>query len=582
MLESEGPAGSRVRLARIKFANYRCLRDVEVAFDQRTVLIGANGAGKTSILDALDKTFGSGRRGYGFRESDLSDPDLELVVEYTLVPNDGDTFTADEHALFETHVDVVGDVEVVLVRVVAGHEEDGVFRSRGYFLKSDGEEDGAFDVATRSAIGFFFLGASRDSQREFDDRGGLWARLSSLLEAAHDPEAVESLTADAGRQLVEAVLGEHRLGELAETVERFVAVLPTEVALSAELRATSVDFRSLLRGTSLVVGAGDELLPLRDHSTGLQSLALFGLFRAFLQTTGGGLLAVGLEEPEIHLAPHVGRSLVALASEPGYQVIFTSHAPSITDAVELREIRVLRGTSAGTEVRAVGDGLFDIEELARLNRELRLAGTEFLFARAVLLCEGASELGALPEFARKLACDLDRSGISVLPVGGGGFEPFLKLLGPEGFDIPHCVVCDNDQTFGTLRKVLDRLDRLPKGVAAKGPLDAEGLERMARAGLFTYPSGDIESVMVAADGYDSFVAAADLLYGQGTLEAFRLRHVSDGGDDDDATVVQQFGKKRGIRKPELAAEAASRMSSVPDELAAVIKHTIDLARHRPA
>jgi len=40
-------------LASLHVQNFKCLRDVEVAFGPFTVLIGLNDSGKSSILDAL-------------------------------------------------------------------------------------------------------------------------------------------------------------------------------------------------------------------------------------------------------------------------------------------------------------------------------------------------------------------------------------------------------------------------------------------------------------------------------------------------------------------------------------------------
>lgn len=66
-----------------------------------------------------------------------------------------------------------------------------------------------------------------------------------------------------------------------------------------------------------------------------------------------------------------------------------------------------------------------------------------LFARAVLLVEGASELYAIPAFARKLGFDLDKAGVSVVFVNGKqNFEVYHQIL--EAFDIPHVILGDGD------------------------------------------------------------------------------------------------------------------------------------------
>ena len=564
-------------LSRMRLRGYRCMSDTELSLSRHSLLIGGNGTGKTSILEAIDKVFGAGRRGYGFREQDVATGAAKLIIDFELCPDDGQAFTREEHAMFETHVEFGDDgSEMVLIRVVAGREEDGVFRSRGTFTKSDDEPDGVLDNRTRTLIGFFYLPSARDARREFEDARGLWSRLAGLLETASDPERLEQLTVEAGRELVVAVLGEDRLNNLSETLEKFVAAMYGDPQIRAELRATAIDVRTLLREMSLVVGTPGDLLPLYQQSTGLQTLALFGLFRAYLETAAGYLLGAGLEEPEIHLAPHVARALVSLAREPQNQLVLTTHSPTIASTFSVRDIRVLRAGANGTSVHEVSSELFDQEEEARLHRELRTLGTEFLFARSVLLCEGESERGALPEFAAKMGVDLDSLGVSVLPVGGGGFLPFLKLLGPEGFDIPHAVVCDNDGTLRTLLRNLATLGLLPQCIERQSEVDANTLDVLSNQGYFVWPSGDLETYLVEQGGYACFEAAADFLYGQGHLASFRAGKLADGIDDD-VRIIRQYVQRRGVRKPELAAECAMRFSMVPSEVAAIVRHLTSLA-----
>jgi ATPase subunit of ABC transporter with duplicated ATPase domains len=57
-----------MRISRIQVSNFRCLRDFKLTFDDVTVLVGANGTGKSSVLHALAWFF----EGWSLTEEDIS------------------------------------------------------------------------------------------------------------------------------------------------------------------------------------------------------------------------------------------------------------------------------------------------------------------------------------------------------------------------------------------------------------------------------------------------------------------------------------------------------------------------------
>lgn len=93
-----------LRISKVKIENFRCLENVELAVDDLTVLIGANGTGKSSVLRALRWFFDGG-------ELDTWDvcgqmPDIQIVVGVTfrdLTPADREqlgSYATEETATF--------------------------------------------------------------------------------------------------------------------------------------------------------------------------------------------------------------------------------------------------------------------------------------------------------------------------------------------------------------------------------------------------------------------------------------------------------------------------------------------------
>ncbi|MEV4184337.1 AAA family ATPase [Streptosporangium canum] len=59
-----------VRIRRVRIQGYRCLRDVDIRFDDITTFIGPNGVGKSAVLRALDWFF-NGTSGAGLTDEDV-------------------------------------------------------------------------------------------------------------------------------------------------------------------------------------------------------------------------------------------------------------------------------------------------------------------------------------------------------------------------------------------------------------------------------------------------------------------------------------------------------------------------------
>ena len=60
-----------MRIHRVAIRNYRCLRDVDIRFDDITTFIGPNGVGKSAVLRALEWFFNGPPGGRGLTEDDV-------------------------------------------------------------------------------------------------------------------------------------------------------------------------------------------------------------------------------------------------------------------------------------------------------------------------------------------------------------------------------------------------------------------------------------------------------------------------------------------------------------------------------
>ena len=73
-----------MRIASVHIERFRCLYDLTADFDDLTVLIGANGSGKSSVLRALDWFFNGGL----LELDDVSGQDADATVSVSVTFSD--------------------------------------------------------------------------------------------------------------------------------------------------------------------------------------------------------------------------------------------------------------------------------------------------------------------------------------------------------------------------------------------------------------------------------------------------------------------------------------------------------------
>jgi putative ATP-dependent endonuclease of OLD family len=107
-----------LKAAHIK--NFRSARDVQVSFEKQTAILGANGAGKSTILKAIDRFYGSSTQVSldDFFGRNVDEP-IEIALTFA-------NFSPEETALFRSRI-FQGDMTVVRVFEAKGGRDSGKY-----------------------------------------------------------------------------------------------------------------------------------------------------------------------------------------------------------------------------------------------------------------------------------------------------------------------------------------------------------------------------------------------------------------------------------------------------------------------
>lgn len=398
-----------MQIISVRIERYRSLKSVNLeGLGELVVLVGANGSGKSNLLEALELFFADlnlqSDSGKQFESSTWYDkrtgPPIDFEVAISLSPSDlAKIFDAEAKKLLS---DDELPQEQALLRI---HRQiaTNLWRNvetelKGYFRIKEGK---ILPNGRGSSSGEAF--GAELSNLVFTK---LHALLKNQFKLIRGPRESPERPAPTSRPTIIDPETRSRLLSLANSVIR------DEEDLWAQL---DVEFQAFcgrplhVRGQSLEFKSGNLILPIDSSGSGDQALLI--ILRQFLDAPA----LVAVEEPETRLHHDYQRRFFEyLRSRDGKQQIFlATHSPVFIDRALLRDTWLFRKRDKESLASRL-----DTDGLRPVLLELGIRPSDVFLANAVLLVEGQSEKFSLPTIAEKLGIDL--SDISIVPIHGKG------------------------------------------------------------------------------------------------------------------------------------------------------------------
>jgi putative ATP-dependent endonuclease of the OLD family len=462
-------------LKRLVCTNYRSLETFELDLSPMTVLVGANGVGKSTVLSAIEFLLGD-------RWPSLSQ--LEVPGDFTALDNSRplsiqawfDPVLIYEDAMGTSHD--IGAIEFECKPYVrrTGTKVPGDLRDIARPLGPDGKEvivcvrrpqtgqKPAFQPLTslgsslREQARVLSISEVRNVTSQLPGRrGSILARLLSEARRSflRNEEGERTAFATQYATAVDALRTEgvkEIEASIEETARRMLGFKGATSTSQLEIEFGFADPANPHSALRLLCRQGDLLLPAEALGLGEQSAIVVGLFEAFRQR-GTALNTITIEEPEMYLHPqaqrYFKRLLTDIVDQDHAQIVLTTHSTIFADMGRFREVRLMkRGASGRSEACRIDDEddlAFLDEQLAKekLTQYVDAQTGELLFATGVLLVEGHGDRLAVKEVAEKLSIDLDAEGLSVTDCGGKNAIPFFARL-CRALRIPFVVLHDLD------------------------------------------------------------------------------------------------------------------------------------------
>ncbi len=420
------------------------------------MLLGANNAGKSNVVRAIDLLLGEGWPG---------------------------SFEPEDHDYHDRSRDSV-PIEIRMgVDDVVVTTRDGWFEVNEMAWRFDPEEErrSAFDIVSADGHARYGSNDARDqcfcmviaADRRLQYQlsyASKWTLLSRLMRRFHATLMEDETRTARLRELFDSVVGTflevEPFSAFSESLRHHAADFGANLEYGLELDFSAYDPSNFFHSLRVRPRDGSAVRSFDELGTGQEQILALAFAYAYAGAFGpssadSGLLLV-VEEPEAHLHPlaqkWLGRKIHEL-SGLGVQVILTTHSSAFIDLEALEGLVLVRKAGEGASTRVCQLTRSSLAEFCKAHgagdRATASTITPFyassatdeivngLFARACVLVEGPTEGLALPVLLRHGGLDVLAEGIAVIPVGGvGNLSRWWRFF--QSYEIPTFVVFDND------------------------------------------------------------------------------------------------------------------------------------------
>jgi predicted ATP-dependent endonuclease of OLD family len=427
-------------IASIYIKNFRSIKELEIFPENLCTLLGANSAGKTNILKAIDLVLGEGWTTKARVARELfNDPNqpVEIAIK----------FVRPIKYEFSNGTEVEADGVELTMKL---HPLSCDVRStpNGRYLSDD----------FKKKCHFIYIPSQRDLADQM--RVSSWTLLGKMMKEIHqnyvaayenDEEKLKAElkeTIKPAKDFIEADFSatETTFKKFSDTFKKYCDLNSVGLANKFEPELNIYNLKWFYKTLQIQVTENDDqVFDAEDLGSGMQNLILISIFQTYAELMGGRVI-FGIEEPEIYLYPQAQRALFESFQELSNtsQIFYTTHNPNFVSAVRAHEIEIIqkdddKGTYASEkDTRITQDFLKDTQ--FKIYSHFNPYRNEIFFAKKILLVEGPSDKILWETLAtEKWGIDINKAGISIIDCTGKGgviyFTGVANLLGLNYFSI---------------------------------------------------------------------------------------------------------------------------------------------------
>jgi len=437
-----------IRLSKVKIMNYKSIKGAVLCFGEKTILIGKNNSGKSSVLEAikLGMSYESIDSGYVYQTNESPFTyDKKVVIEMMFSPINQNGEIIDEFD--DEWLLAFGD------RITIAEQQSFSFQTtleyskerQGYIntkklikvwsddVNIESETDKKISREDLENIFLLYIDAQRDLSKDIYDKHSRWYKITSNIKFSEEDtadilEKIDSINS-------KVIASNSILADISNNLKNSTSDKESEITISPITR----DLGHLNKGMNIYYNNESvKNIPVEQLGLGVRSWGVFSVLKAYLmaeqkrreenESVFHSILLV--EEPEAHLHPQAQRHLLEQIMSSIGQKIIVTHSPYIISKINIDQIILAKKDDTDTILTPLITENLNKDDLRNIKNKIMNNQGEMLYANSVILCEGETESIILPilfqKFFGKHPFEL---GITIIPANGSGiFKYFVKLL----------------------------------------------------------------------------------------------------------------------------------------------------------